>query len=222
MSTEQIFQKEFTVTKQANLPFLLSLPSNYEQSEDLYPLVLFLHGMGERGNDLNKVKVHGIPKVVEEKEFPFIMVAPQCPDDLYRYSTWINLMDELKALIDDVAVNYRVDKQRIYVTGLSMGGYGTWEIAKRYPELFAAAAPICGGGSVKNIERLKDVPVWAFHGAKDDVVLLEESEVMVEALRKAGGDVKFTVYPDANHDSWTETYNNPEFYTWLLSKRKEV
>src|SRR5690606_40117366 len=91
---------------------------------------------------------------------------------------------------------------------------GTWEIAKRYPELFAAAAPICGGGSVKNIERLKDVPVWAFHGAKDDVVLLEESEVMVEALREAGGDVKFTVYPDANHDSWTETYNNPEFYTW--------
>src|SRR5690606_5807904 len=125
MSIEQIFQKEFTVTKQANLSFLLSLPSNSEHSEDVYPLVLFLHGMGERGNDVNKGNVHGIPKVVEEKEFPFIMGAPQCPDDLYRYSTSINLMDELKALIDHVAVNYRGYKQRIYVPGLSMGGYGT-------------------------------------------------------------------------------------------------
>ncbi|MBS4218666.1 prolyl oligopeptidase family serine peptidase [Bacillus sp. FJAT-49711] len=218
---EQRLQKEVTITKQVELSYLLSLPKEYEENHDTsYPLVLFLHGAGERGDDLNLVKEHGPPKLAKERDFPFILVSPQCPFDM-RYSTWELYMDDLNALIDEIIEQYRVDKKRVYVTGLSMGGFGTWDIAKRYPEKFAAAAPICGGGSTKNIERLKGVPVWAFHGAKDDVVLLEESERMVEALSEVGGSVKLTVYPDANHDSWTETYNNPDFYKWLLSKNKK-
>lgn len=210
-----------TVKKEASLSYLLALPEDYEKnSETEYPLVLFLHGMGERGNDLELVKVHGPAKLAEEKSFPFILVSPQCPLE-FRYSTWEIYLDDLVALIDDVAEKYRVDQKRMYVTGLSMGGFGTWELAKRYPDRFAAAAPICGGGSVKGIERLKNVAVWAFHGAKDDVVPLEESEKMVNALREVGGNAKLTVYPEAYHDSWTDTYNNPEFYSWLLSHRKQ-
>lgn len=125
------------------------------------------------------------------------------------------------ALIDHISTVYRVDAQKIYVTGLSMGGYGTWELAKKYPDRFAAAAPICGGGSIKGIERLKDVPVWAFHGEKDDVVPLDEGEKMVQALQDVGGNVKLTVYPDAAHDSWTDTYRNPDLYTWLLQQEKK-
>ncbi|MCR2821142.1 prolyl oligopeptidase family serine peptidase [Lederbergia panacisoli] len=220
--SEHRLQKELTITKQVELSYLLSLPKDYEENQTAaYPLVLFLHGMGERGDDLNLVKQHGPPKLVEERDYPFILVSPQCPIDIQRYSTWHLYMDDLNALVDEIIEQYRVDKKRVYVTGLSMGGYGTWDLAKRNPEKFAAAAPICGGGSTRQIEQLKDVPVWAFHGAKDDVVPVEESERMVEALSEVGGNVKLTVYPDANHDSWTETYNNPKFYNWLLNQKKE-
>ena len=221
MNTHELFNQEIIIKRKVQLPYLLSLPKNYDQTEENFPFVLFLHGMGERGNDLESVKNHGIAKLAETQDFPFISVSPQCPDDIFRYSTWIQLIDELKALIDYIVQNYRVDKTRIYVTGLSMGGFGTWELIKSYPELFAAAAPICGGGSIKEIERIKDIPIWAFHGAKDDVVLLEESEKMVDALKSVGGNVKLTIYPEAEHDSWTETYDNPEFYEWLLSQKKK-
>lgn len=186
-----------------------------------YPLVLFLHGMGERGSDLNTVKVNGLPKLAEEQDFPFILVSPQCPLGVERYSNWLLHIDSIYALLDELIAQYRVDKMRVYVTGLSMGGYGTWEIAKRYPRKFAAIAPICGGGSVEQLERLNDVPVWAFHGAKDEVVPVDESKVMVKALREAGGQVKLTIYPEAYHDCWTETYNDPAFYTWLLSQKNK-
>ena len=124
-------------------------------------------------------------------------------------------------LVDDIAARYKVDKKRIYLTGLSMGGYGTWALASAYPERFAAIAPICGGGSRIMSLRLKDIPIWVFHGAKDRVVPLEESEEMVNAIRKRGGDVKFTIYPDAGHDSWTESYNNQELYDWFLEHSKQ-
>ncbi|MEC2323428.1 carboxylesterase family protein [Lederbergia lenta] len=207
--------------KTINLEYLLSIPDDYNQKANMdYPLVLFLHGMGERGSDLNAVKANGLPKLAEEQNFPFILVSPQCPLGVERYSTWLLHIDSIYALLEDLITQYRVDEDRIYVTGLSMGGYGTWEIAKQHPEKFAAMAPICGGGSVEHLERLKDVPVWAFHGAKDDVVPMEESQVMVEALRSAGGNVKLTIYPEATHDSWTETYNDPAFYTWLLNQKR--
>jgi predicted peptidase len=182
--------------------------------------MLFLHGAGERGTDLQKVKVHGPPKIVESRpEFPFILVSPQCPDD----ERWSN--DVLLGLLDEVIAQHRVDTNRVYLTGLSMGGFGTWSLAVQHPERFAAVAPICGGGEIIDVllappartADLKPIGVWAFHGAKDPVVQLDESERMVRALRKLGmKDVELTVYPEAGHDSWTEAYQNPKLYEWFL------
>lgn len=214
--SEEMFQKE--VTKTVALRYLLALPKGYGENKDQkWPLMLFLHGAGERGNDLNKVKVHGPAKLIEQgKEFPFIVVSPQCPAD----SWWTDQLDALMALLDEVQAKYAVDPDRVYLTGLSMGGFGSWALGCRYPNRFAAIVPICGGGEWFLAERMKNVPVWAFHGAKDGVVPLRESQEMVDALKRAGGNVQLTVYPEANHDSWTETYNNPKLYEWLLSQRK--
>jgi predicted peptidase len=118
--------------------------------------------------------------------------------------------------LDEVIAEYRIDEQRIYLTGLSMGGFGTWRLAMAYPDRFAALAPVCGGGDPDQAHLVAHLPTWVFHGAKDDVVSIENSKKMVAALKKAGCDVKFTIYPDAGHDSWTETYNNPELYDWFL------
>jgi len=213
---EQAFTK--TITKELSLGYLLYLPKGYGEREQKWPLMMFLHGAGERGSDLNKVKVHGPPKIVGAgKDLPFIIVSPQCPEGDW----WTEKSEELINLLDEIVDRYDVDAERVYLTGLSMGGYGTWELASRYPERFAAVVPICGGGKRFFGWRLKDVPVWAFHGAKDNVVPLRESEEMVEAVKGGGGDAKLTVYPEANHDSWTATYDNPEVYDWLLGHRKE-
>jgi predicted peptidase len=130
------------------------------------------------------------------------------------------MLQAVESLILKIIKNYRIDKTRVYVTGLSMGGYGTWALAARRPELFAAAVPICGGGDPATVNVLKNLPIWVFHGGLDKVVLPEESEKMVRALEKAGGKVRYTLYPEAYHDSWTETYDNPALYDWMLSKRK--
>jgi len=212
----QKFEKKITTTVSCN--YLLFLPEDYGKKRQKWPLMLFLHGAGERGNVLNKVAVHGPPKIVKnKKDFPFILVSPQCPEGDW----WTEKVEVLINLVDDIAARYKVDKKRIYLTGLSMGGYGTWALASAYPERFAAIAPICGGGSRIMSLRLKDIPIWVFHGGKDTVVPLEESEEMVNAIRKRGGDVKFTIYPDAGHDSWTESYNNQELYDWFLEHRKQ-
>ena len=205
---------EAQITKTVKLNYLLFLPKDYgEYPQQKWPLILFLHGAGERGNDLNLIKAHGIPKIVEQREnFPFIAVSPQCP----KHSWWPVEVEALNALLDDVIERYAVDTKRIYLTGLSMGGYGTWALATAYPERFAAIAPICGGGDPDEACALKDIPVWVFHGAKDAVVSVEESKKMVKALEDCGGDVRFTIYPEADHDSWTETYDNPELYVWFL------
>ena len=216
--SEQMFEKE--ITKTVSLRYLLYLPKGYgEKKEQKWPLILFLHGAGERGDDLEVVKKHGPPKLIEQgKEFPFIIVSPQCPIQTW----WTEVLDPLVALLDDVQSRYAVDPDRVYVTGLSMGGFGTWALACRHPERFAAIAPICGGGDWFLAERLKNVPVWVFHGAKDPVVPLRESTDMVEALKRVGGNVQLTVYPEAQHDSWTETYNNPKLYEWFLSHRRNA
>lgn len=206
-------EKQITVT--VKLDYLVYLPDDYEQADKKWPLILFLHGSGESGSDLSLVKKHGPPKIVENKsDFPFIVVSPQSP----RRGGWNR--DALKALLDEVLANYRVDRDRVYLTGLSMGGYGTWALAAMYPHYFAAIAPICGGGDTDDAVRLKDLPIWVFHGAKDEAVPLRRSEEMVAALKKLGADVKFTVYPEAGHDSWTETYDNPELYQWFLSHKR--
>jgi len=206
-----------SVTKTAEYQFLLYLPEGYNQDRaKRWPLVVFLHGAGERGDDLNRVKIHGPAKLVDKgKSFPFILVTPQCPAGHW----WP--FEDLNPLLDEIIARYRVDVDRVYLTGLSMGGAGTWTWAILRPDRFAAIAPICGPAEPLLAERIKDIPVWAFHGAKDPVVSVRESETMVDALRKAGGDVKLTIYPEATHDSWTATYDNPELYDWLLSHRRK-
>ena len=186
------------------------LPEKYYNDEET-PLLLFLHGAGERGDSLGLVKKHGPPKILENKNMPFIVVSPQCPK-----GEWWNV-ELLNGLVEEIIAGYNVDKQKVYLTGLSMGGYGTWALSIAYPEKFAAIAPICGGGDTTKVHKIKDIPTWVFHGAKDNVVPYERSIKMIEALKKAGGEVKFTLYPDAKHDSWTKTYDNPELYEWFLS-----
>jgi predicted peptidase len=214
--SEQMFQKE--ITKKVSLKYLLYLPKGYgEKKDQKWPLMLFLHGAGERGDDLSLVKKHGPPKLIDQgKEFPFIVVSPQCPIS----SWWPEEVDALTALLDEVQSKYAVDADRVYLTGLSMGGFGTWTLATRYPERFAAIAPICGGGDRYLVNRLKNVPAWVFHGEKDTTVPIQASKDMVDALKRAGGTVQFTTYPEAGHDSWTETYNNPELYKWFLSHHR--
>ena len=215
-----------TITKTVSANYLLFLPKGYDaKSEKKWPLIFFLHGAGERGTNLWKVAVHGPPKIVKDKaDFPFIVASPQCPDGQH----WSE--DVLLNLLDEVVSQNAVDKHRIYLTGLSMGGFGSWSLGAQYPERFAAIAPVCGGGEWvrvvlaggKKAAALKSLGVWAFHGGKDPVVKLEESQRMVEAFKKIGcTDVKLTVYPEAGHDSWTETYNNPELYEWFLKHQRD-
>jgi len=196
--------------------YLFYLPRNYEKGNKKWPLLFFLHGRGERGTDINLVKTHGPPKLIEQgRSFPFIVVSPQCPLTLQEWDWRI-----LDRLFTEIEKNYRVDPTRIYLSGLSMGGYGSWTWAMHRPERFAALVPICGRGDPGQVCALKDIPVWTFHGAKDEVVPVQMTEDLVRALKECGGNVKFTIYPDARHDSWTETYNNPELYSWLLQQRK--
>ncbi len=210
-------------TRPLRLGYWLHLPREYSaDTQRRWPLILFLHGAGERGEDIERVKKHGIPKVVEAmaqagEDLPFIAASPQCP----QHSAWVEQEDAVLGLLDELAARYRVDTQRVYLTGLSMGGFGTYYIALNHPERFAAIAPICGGltwwtGFVERAAALRDMPVWVFHGAKDETVPVEASQQAVDALRAVGNDVRFTIYPEAGHDSWTETYNNPELYNWFL------
>ena len=209
--------QEFTerVTIDVRAGYLLYLPEGYGKDETKWPLVLFLHGAGERGTDLDLVKRHGPPRLVEEgRKYPFILVSPQCPEDEY----WS--VPVLRALLDGVLARYRVDRSRIYLTGISMGGNGTWRMAIACPDVFAAIAPICGWGNPAKVAVLKGLPAWAFHGKKDPVIAFERGEIMVRNLQAAGGNVRFTAYPEAGHDSWTETYQNPELYEWLMRQKK--
>ena len=207
------------ISKPVEMQYLLHVPPGTGK----HPLMLFLHGRGESGDDLELVKKYGIPKIISETpEFPFITFSPQVPVGM----NWVLLADTLEALLDEALSRPDVDTSRVYLTGLSMGGYGTWHLAAQRPEVFAAIAPICGAGSRINalperICRLKHTPVWAFHGEDDDVVLLEEQQVLIDALRECSeAEVRFTVYPGVGHNSWTRTYANPDLYDWFLSYRK--
>jgi predicted peptidase len=219
MKPGQTAQKFSPARKQVlTADYLLFLPDGYGvDSTKRWPLILFLHGAGERGTNIWLVAKHGPPKIdTAKRNLPFIIVSPQCPEG----KIWSN--DLLLALLDEIETKYAVDTHRIYLTGLSMGGFGTWSLGLSHPEKFAAIAPICGGGELITLlladkAQLASLPVWAFHGAKDPVVPLEESERMVALLKKHGvTEVKFTVYPEAQHDCWTETYANPELFEWFL------
>jgi predicted peptidase len=203
--------------KAVTLQYQIYLPNEYEtKASEKWPLVLFLHGSGERGDDIEKVKIHGPPKLAGRgKEFPFVLVSPQCPMTMRGWNA-----DELDKLVDELTSSFRIDRQRLYVTGLSMGGSGTWSLIRAQPEKFAAAMPLCGRGDLEAVEKLAQTPIWVLVGDQDREQTVQNCKDMAAALNKAGGEVKLTVYPGVGHDCWTETYNNPEVYEWLLSHRR--
>ncbi|MFO1487383.1 MAG: prolyl oligopeptidase family serine peptidase [Verrucomicrobiota bacterium] len=216
---------DWKISRQDRLQYLQYLPKDYAaNSGKRWPLMLFLHGSGERGADVQRVAIHGPLSLVKQgTNFPFIIVAPLCP----AKQLWES--EPLLQLLDHLTNTLAVDSRRVYLTGLSMGGYGSWKLGLQHPGRFAALVPICGGGNAIDVilgpgdsgDAFKTLPIWAFHGAKDDVVPLDESERIVKHLQKVGvKEVKLAVYPDAKHDSWTATYKNPELYDWLLSKSR--
>jgi predicted peptidase len=201
------------------LPYLLFLPAGYDQEAGdeeagAWPLMVFLHGAGERGDDLKRVKKYGPPMIVENApDFPFVVVSPQCPAGQH----WDPR--RLMALVDDVVASHRIDRRRIVLTGASLGAFGAWATAAAYPQRFAALVPVCGWGNPALAPRLRDIPVWMFHGEEDRVVPISGSLEMLDAILAAGGDARFTSYPGIGHDAWTEAYATPELYAWLLECR---
>jgi predicted peptidase len=244
---------ERQIVRTIGYKYLLSLPTGYDAEPGRrWPVLLFLHGGGERGTDPWLVAQHGPPKLIRGpvaapattttraaaeastetvarretaarmlKE-QFIVVSPQCPEG----ASWDDVA--VLALLDEILAQHRADASRVYLTGLSLGGYGTWSVGLKNPQRFAAIVPVCGGGQRRDIRTrvrenksvITSLGVWAFHGAKDATVPIEESEVLVNDLRRAGNEVRFTVYPDAGHDSWTQTYANPDLYAWMLQHRR--
>jgi predicted peptidase len=209
--------KQQEIRTPGQLSYLLYEPMDVPQP---YPLILFLHGAGERGSDLSLLLRQELPKKLERDTLPFLVVSPQCPGGEW----WTQHLSDLSKLLDHLLQSYPVDAARVYLTGISMGGFGSWYLGCKEPERFAAVAPICGGGPVSQACALKEVPVWAFHGDQDDIVPPEATLSMIDALRACSGDPKMTpkltIYPGVTHNSWTRTYNNPELYRWFLSHRK--
>jgi predicted peptidase len=183
--------------------------------------MVFLHGSGERGNDNQKQLKHVPTKLAPADVFtknPMIVVAPQCPSD----SFWSGpALESVIKLVKELEKELPVDSDRIYLTGLSMGGYGTWSALAMEPKLFAAAVPICGGGDPGAARKFSKVPIWAFHSDGDPTVNVEQSRTMIAALKKAGAEPKYTEYQNKQHDSWTQTYKNPEMWDWLLKQKRE-
>jgi predicted peptidase len=201
-----------------------------------YPLVLFLHGLGERGNN-NKAQLKwGVKNFATDEnieKYPCFVAAPQCPmNDLWaalqNLSPPYNMAEKpaeamrmALELVGALQKEYpQIDPKRIYVTGLSMGGFGTWDAVQRQPDLFAAAVPVCGGGDVSKAERIVHIPIWAFHGAEDRLVIPKWSRDMIKAIQEAGGNPKYTEYPGIGHQSWIKAYSDPELFIWLFSQKK--
>lgn len=197
--------------------YLLYLPEHYvDDTSARWPLLLFLHGSGEVGDSVQWIARNGPPKLAAAgKKFPFILVCPQSVVYKWQTNYLMDLLTELKKI-------YRVDKQRIYLTGLSMGGFGTWAMAEDYPDEFAAILPLSGGGDTTKAWKLRYMPIWCFHGLKDNVVPPSGSINMVKAVKQYNPQAKLTLYPDAGHDSWTTTYNNDSVYTWMLAQKKSL
>jgi predicted peptidase len=212
-----------------------SAPETLEAGKT-YPLVLFLHCAGERGDDNSAQLKHGVTPILEganKLKQPCFLIAPQCPTE--RWWAPINretmglsaakqpnsLLDSVLALVEETLKKQPVDAKRFYVTGLSMGGFATWDLLGRAPERIAAAVPICGGGDPAQVAKFKDVPIHAFHGEADSVVPVRATRDMITALEKAGGKPAVTYYPGVNHDSWTQTYSDPELIRWMFDQRQK-
>lgn len=200
-----------------NIRYLEYIPE--QQTKEKVPLIIYLHGAGERGTNIDKLNVHGpIKEMLAGKVASnFVLIAPQCEER----KTWWDYAESLYEWILGYIKQSFIDKNRVYLTGNSMGGYGTWALAMAHPELFAAIVPICGGGLSWNASMLKDMPVWAFHCVGDTVVPCQNTIEMVENVKKySEQEVKITIYPQCSHDAWTETYQNQEVYNWLLKHKK--
>jgi predicted peptidase len=209
--------KKMIATVTSRTSYLAFLPKTYSAKGPGLPLILFLHGSGERGTDLDQVKAWGPPALAEkDPDFPFIVISPQLPQG----EAWHALA--LKGLLDQVLERYNVDRRRVYLTGLSLGGYGAWDLAIRYPHYFAAVAPICGGGIARAVGSMRAVPTWVFHGKLDDAVPEEESARMVAALQAAGGDVRYTVLPEGGHiDAWVHAYEKAGLFAWFMEHSRK-
>lgn len=191
--------------------YLQYIPDGYNEQQEKWPVVIFLHGIGEIGADVNVLRNVGLPKVVKGK--PFVMVAPQCR------AVWWNL-DALEAFYKVIVNKYHIDPKRVYLTGLSMGGIETWEWAEAHPERFAAIVPIAGRGDVSRASKIKTLPVWAFHAANDPIVDVSGTRNIVTTLQALGSNVKYTEYPDGGHDSWTRAYATADLYTWMVQQKR--
>jgi len=200
-----------------NSSCLLYLPPGYGSVGRLWPCILYLHGASLRGHDIEKVTQYGLPAMLAGGgDFPFIVISPQClPDRGWTDET------SLTALLDEVCTKFNVDRKRVYLTGVSLGGRGVWYLASRCPGRFAAAAPLCGPADTSWTAGIGDTPVWVFHGMDDTVVPVDRSMAMVEALLGHGGSVRHTFYPDAGHNIVTRTYRNAELYSWFLAHELE-
>jgi predicted peptidase len=194
--------------------FLLYLPEGYGEREQKWPLIVYLHGASVRGSNPDRIKRYGIPLMVENrKDFPFIVISPQCPAG----KRWVDIdPGRVMDILDKVCADYSVDTDRIYLTGVSMGGHGAWYLASRFPERFAAIAPLCGRADTSWVDSLRNIPVWVFHGDRDRVCPKSYSDRMVAALDSLGAEVRYTLYKGAGHNIVTRTYRNEELYEWFL------
>jgi predicted peptidase len=233
--------KTYSDSEENELKYRILKPAEYDSTKS-YPLVLFLHGAGERGSDNYSQLKWGVSHFAEPKlreKYPAFVVAPQVPEE----ETWAGLpspedttdhmlplsseptqtMKLTLELLEFLQQHYAIDAKRLYVTGLSMGGFGTFDIIQRHPNKFAAAVPICGGGDVSNAFLIKDLPIWTFHGAEDEIVSPEYSRNIISAIRIAGGSPGYTEYPDEGHiGAWVQAYSNPHLYEWLFSKERKT
>jgi len=200
-------------------PYVVFVPANYDGKTEV-PIILFLHGAGETKGGMKKPVEVGLGPVIKKtKDFPAIVVIPQS-----EKRTWQATSDDGKrafAILNTVQKEYKTDTKRVYLTGLSMGGYGTWSMAAAHPEKWAAIVPICGGGDPNSAEKFKDLPCWCFHGDKDPAVNVQKSRDMIEALKKAGGTPKYTEYPGVPHNSWDKAYADQEMWKWLFAQMKK-
>lgn len=238
-----VYQKKWMVQNGDTLPYRVLLPLNFDSTKT-YPVIFFLHGAGERGRDNERQLIHGSKLFAKEEirtQYPAIVIIPQCPTDDY----WANVLrvhDDagkraffflehgvpgrymvlLQELVEYVLKVYPVRMEQVYVGGLSMGGMGTFELVRRMPKTFAAAFPICGGANPSTAKKMKKVNWWIFHGAKDNVVPPHHSENMVNALKDARANVKWTLFPEANHNAWDPTFAEPELFPWLFSNKRKV
>jgi predicted peptidase len=217
------------------LNYRLLVPTNFD-ADQKYPLILFLHGAGERGDDNEAQLTWGVTRFAEKeimKKHPAFVIAPQVPEDeFWAHLNWRQTDLETEPeprlplklsieLLDKIIEEFPIDKDRLYITGLSMGGFGTWDAIIRNPDKFAAALPVCGGGDISNAHAIAHLPIWNFHGALDTVVPVELSRSMIHAIIEAGGTPGYTEYPHVGHDSWIPVYNDDYVLEWLFSQTRE-